>query len=73
MKGLVATFNQEKALVEAFPPSIVNFMQRFVASSTRDVEAGGGVAEVPAAAPAVAQTVVAGVIAAVGDSNQETS
>ena len=66
MKVLVATFNQEKALV-------VKSTQRFVASSTRESEAVGGVAEVPAAAPAVAQTVVAGVIAAVGDSNQETS
>ena len=66
MKATEGTFNQEKALV-------VKSTQRFVASSTRDAEAGGGVAEVPAAAPAVAQTVVAGVIATVGDSNQETS
>ena len=72
MKALVATFNQEKALVEAFS-MIVKSTRRSVASSTRDAGAGGGVAEVPAAAPAVAQTVVAGVIATVGDSNQETS
>ena len=71
MKALVA-FNQEKALVEALSV-IVKSTRRFVASSTRESEAGGGVAEVPAAAPAVAQTVVAGVIATVGDSNQETS